>query len=164
MVDSKKPQRSVTQQQVLKWFDGRFPRKMQILPKRKGNNDNCGPDRTLKRNGKMYCFEAIAFSHRTASGRLKKWKNQADFWKAFSQAISRFNPQSEWDVPDVSVILLPWQFSVGWQERVDRLGKDIWMRIARAFPELEVWFISHTKYRRFSWSKASNAFPRKKGR
>jgi hypothetical protein len=156
--------RNVSQEQVLRWFDKRFPDNMQKALKSTGTRDNRGPDQILERNGKRYCFEAIAFSYRTASGKSKKWKNQADFWKAFGQAISRLNPECEWGVADVTVILLPWEFSVGWQDRVDRLGKDVWMRIGQAFPELKIWFISEEKCRKCSWSEAFRAFRRKKGK
>jgi hypothetical protein len=163
MADIRKTQRSVTQKQVLRWLKGHFPGATVTPQKKRGKYDNRGPDGKLCRHRRTYCFEAIAFSHKTKSGRSKKWKNQADFWKAFSQAISRLNPESEWGVPDVSVILLPLQFSAGWRDRVDQLGKDVWMRIGRAFPKLEIWFLSKKECHEFSWSKAFNAFSKKKG-
>ena len=163
MAKCKNAQRSVSQKQVVKWFKQRFG-EAKVPPQKKiAKKDNRGPDAKLCRNGKTYYFEAIAFSDTTKGGRSKRWKNQADFWKAFGQAISRLNPKSEWAVPNVTVILLPQQYVCGWRYRVSVLGERVWSRIGHAFPELEIWFISKEECHEFSWSNAFDASANKKG-
>lgn len=121
------------------------------------SNGQLGPDWTWSDGAARYHVEAIAFSDRTATGTLKRGKNQADFWKAFSQAISRLNPASPWGQADRVVIAVPWEFLAGWQSRVGQIGSAVWRRIGVAFPELEVWFASPTRLLRLTWNEAFDA-------
>jgi len=121
------------------------------------SNGRLGPDWTWLSHQVQYHFEAIAFSDRTANGTPKRGKNQADFWKAFSQAISRLNPASQWGVAHRVVIAVPWEFLAGWNSRVGQIGPAVWVRIGHAFPELEVWFASPTRLRQLSWNEAFEA-------
>ena len=119
------------------------------------HNGQMGPDWTWRDGHVRYHFEAIAFSDRTAAGTLKRGKNQADFWKAFSQAISRLNPKSRWGVADRVVIAVPSEFLAGWDSRVGQLGPAVWGRIGTAFPELQVWFASPPdRVSRLTWNDA----------
>ena len=121
----------------------------------KGLNDQ-GPDHIhISKDGKRYYFEAIAFSiDREGHG---TGKNQSDFWKAFSQALSRLNPQSRWEPPDYTIIALPWDHLNGWRQRTAQLGEDVWRRIGDAFPQLEIWFVSETELLCKSWNEAYHA-------
>lgn len=98
-------------------------------------------------NGILYYFEAIKFN------KNNKGKNQSDFWKAFSQAIARLNPSSEWGKPDKVAILLSSEWYLGWKQRIDTVGSCIWKRIGNAFPELEIWFVWPDRYKQFSWNE-----------
>ncbi len=116
--------------------------------------DNRGPDLILETNGLTYYIEAIAFNE-------KKGKNQSDFWKAYAQAISRLNRESNWGKPDKIVIAHPEEFKRGWKSRVEIHGKDVWCRIGNAFPELEIWFVKTDKPDKpdiHSWNDAFSVF------
>ena len=148
---------NVKQDKVVRCFDKIFLKRMRPpLLHKKSRGDNRGPDRVLERNGKRYYLEAIGWTEKP------RGKNQSDFWKAFSQAIARLNKKSQWGQPDISVILLPFKFSNGWQDRVSQLGEEVWLRIGKAFPELEIWFVSNRKCYEFAWSRAFYAFQKKK--
>jgi hypothetical protein len=146
---------TIRQEQVLAWIRSHLgvAGEASIV----ASNGQLGPDWIWRDGLILYHFEAIAFSDRTATGTLKRGKNQADFWKAFSQAISRLNPASRWGSADRIVIAVPSEFLAGWSSRVGQIGRAVWDRIGLAFPELEVWFAAPTGLLRLSWSEAFDA-------
>lgn len=136
------------QEEVIEWLKQQL--ECNIVNVNKKAWDNRGPDLCLDIDGNVYYFEAIKFS------RTNKGKNQSDFWKAFSQAIARLNPSSEWGRPDKVVILLSNEWFSGWNQRVGNLGSSIWERIGTAFPELEIWFVWPNKCKKYTWNESSN--------
>ena len=134
----------VSQEKVINWIKAQESG-IHITPKGKSPKDNKGPDLCLEIDNLKYYFEAIAFS-------VPGGKNQMDFWKAFSQAISRLNPDSKWGNPDKIIIALPYDYKKGWETRLRNYGRDIWYRIGKAFPELEIWFVSSNKIDKYPWN------------
>jgi hypothetical protein len=137
---------AVKQEKVIEWIIQQIGQDS-VIP---NNNlrDNRGPDLKLSINGLTYYFEAIQFNV------TNKGKNQSDFWKAFAQSLSRLNPASPWRKTNIVVIALPYKFEEGWKSRVDIHGKDVWHRIGDAFPELEIWFVSPSSIKRYTWNEA----------
>ncbi len=70
-----------------------------------------------------------------------------DFYEAFFRVASRLN-----DGADHCVIAMPVQFGIGLPARAAQ-HREAWKRIAKAFPELQIWLVDveHAKYRRTSW-------------
>ena len=103
---------------------------------------------------KIYLIEAIAFSVRKNKKEhyVGTGKNQSDFWKAFAQTISRLNTNSRYGKTDRVVIALPNKYLAGWNNRVEVYGKNIWFRIGKAFPELEIWFVSKKEIQKYKWN------------
>jgi hypothetical protein len=142
-----KEMNTLKQEQVVEWIKAQEDGEI-ICVQKVSIRDNRGPDLCLKAGGTIYYFEAIAFSDNN------RGKNQSDFWKAFSQAIARLNPESSWGIPEKVVIALPHRFKEGWRPRVSNLGKSVWLRIGNAFPELEIWFVSESMIEKYSWNAA----------
>jgi len=114
-------------------------------------NGNTGPDLILQINNEKIYFEAIAYTKKP------KGKNQSDFWKAFSQAISRLNPNSIYGKPDYIVLALPMNFWRGWRERTRILGKGVWKSIGDTFPQLCIWFVGNEEIKQFAWNESYDA-------
>ena len=134
----------VHQEAVIKWIKNQVH--YDIIHKEASQNGDTGPDLVLGIDGKLVFFEAIAYTEKP------KGKNQSDFWKAFAQAISRLNPNSEHGKPDSIVLALPIKFWTGWKERTEIHGNDVWKTIGNAFPMLYIWFVGENEIKQFTWN------------
>ena len=72
------------------------------------------------------------------------------FYQAFFRAVSRLNNQDA----TCCVMALPKRYERGMPQRV-RQHRVAWERIAKIFPELQVWFVDvdSNTYERWPWSK-----------
>ena len=101
-----------------------------------------GVDVLAKRGEDTYHIEAIGYK-KSPPVRAK------DFYEAFFRAVSRLN-----DGAEHCVIALSARAEVGLPARASR-HRIAWLRIADAFPELEIWLVDTEKdtYRRTGWQE-----------
>jgi hypothetical protein len=118
---------------------------------------NRDPDRIYESGRKKYFIEAIAFSDKSSGGQSKRGKNQSDYWKAFSPAVSRLNAESQWGQLTDVVILMRMRYLQGWVDRTNCLGKSVWQRIGKLFPNLQVWLVSKSDLLTFTWNESLSA-------
>lgn len=105
-------------------------------------NGELGVDIIATNGRTQYHIEVIGYK-KAGPARSK------DFYEVFFRAISRLN-----DGAKRLVIALPIQYGIGFRSRVNqyRVG---WERIAKIFPDLNIWFIDvdNQAYERYSWEK-----------
>ena len=103
-----------------------------------------GVDIVASKNGYSFYIEVIGYK-KSPPARSK------DFYEVFFRAISRLN-----DGAKNIVIALPSDFKTGMLQRYRQYQLG-WDRIARTFPELEIWFVypkTTNKYSRYRWANA----------
>ena len=100
-----------------------------------------GPDIKAAKNDEVYYIEVIG-SEESSIKRVK------DFYEAFFQVISRLNNK---DCKHI-IIVMPEQSRKILPIRA-KIYKVAWERIAKVFPELEIWLVDveNKKYERTSW-------------
>jgi len=112
---------------------------LQNPPRGKGET---GADIIAKKKGCAIAIECIGFQE-VPPLRSKQ------FYEAFFRAISRLD-----DGANRCVMALPSRFSQGMVRRARHYGQA-WARIAKAFPELEIWLVDvkEGSYRATSWGE-----------
>lgn len=115
-------------------------------PRKNGEN---GADVIATDSSSVFLIEVIGYK-KTGPARSK------DFYEVFWRAISRLELDLN-ESPAINsskelklVIALPEQFLRGIRQRTKRYH-TAWKRIAQAFPELEVWFVSEKGFDRHTW-------------
>lgn len=103
-------------------------------------NGETGVDLIATRGRDDHFIEVIGFKEQ-APARSK------DFYEVFFRAASRIK-----DGAKSIVIALPERFARGLERRAAQYG-EAWMRIGRAFPELEIWLVDceNCSYERTDW-------------
>lgn len=104
-------------------------------------NGETGVDILAKKGKKKLYIEAISF--KSSAPRRSK-----DFFQVFFRAISRLN-----DGAKHCIIALPKRFERGLPSRAEQY-RIAWKRIAKVFPELEIWLVDlRTKtYKKTKWA------------
>lgn len=99
-----------------------------------------GVDIVATKDGEIWHIEVIGYK-KSGAARAK------DFYESFFRVVSRLN-----DGAKHCVIALPAQFGTGLPARAAQ-HREAWERIARAFPELEIWLVDveNEAYQRTSW-------------
>jgi hypothetical protein len=99
-----------------------------------------GTDIIAIKGDKCLHIEAIAFK-KSPSGRAK------DFYECFFRAVSRLQNNATH-----CVLALPSRFGLGLPQRARAMG-PAWLRIAHAFPELEIWLVNTDEHytKRTTW-------------
>jgi len=100
-----------------------------------------GTDIIAIRNKKKLYIEVIGYK-KSGPSRAK------DFFEAFFRAVSRLNNKK----CKHCIIALPNNFKIGLPQRANQY-KVAWKRIAKTFPELEIWLVDtiNNKYKKTLW-------------
>jgi len=108
---------------------------------RKRQYGETGVDILAKKDKEIFHIEVIGYKSSPP-------RRSMEFYQVFFRAISRLEDQSSH-----CVLALPVQFRVGLPQRVNQY-RTAWNRIAKAFPELEIWLINVevSTYQRTKWS------------
>ncbi len=109
------------------------------LSRERGHGET-GVDIEAKKDSITVAIEVIGFKA-SPPGRA------TDFFQSFFRAVSRLNNGA-----DFCVIALPVRFSQGLPARANQY-RVAWSRIAKIFPELEIWLVDTEKrsYARSKW-------------
>ena len=109
-----------------------------LTPKR--SHGQTGVDIVATKDGDRYHIEVIGYKE-SGPARAK------DFFESFFRAVSRLNEQATHCVIALSALAETGLPARAGQHRV------AWLRIAEAFPELQIWLVdtSAGMYRRTSW-------------
>ena len=117
-----------------------------MLPKKNGET---GPDIVAQMNGDIFFIEVIGYKARGPS-------RSKDFFEGFWRSISRL----EEDIADFTdqktilrtkiILATPSEYKKGMKKRIEQYT-TAWSRIANAFPELEIWFVSESHFDRRPW-------------
>lgn len=91
-------------------------------------NGQTGVDIKAEKGRKKWFIEVIGYK-KSGPARSK------DFFEVFFRAVSRLKSNEKH-----IVIALPKKFLKGWEQRVAQYN-IAWHRIAKTFPELEIWFV-----------------------
>ena len=112
-------------------------------------NGETGPDIVAHMNGDIFFIEVIGYKARGPS-------RSKDFFEGFWRTISRLEEDitaftNEKTTLRTKIILaVPSEYKRGMKQRIERY-KIAWSRIASAFPELEIWFVSESHFDRHPW-------------
>lgn len=112
-------------------------------------NGETGVDIVAQRGNTIYLIEVIGYKSAGPS-------RSKDFYEVFWRTISRLEVVQEWLGEHGAstfrlVIALPHLFLRGMAQRQAQYEEG-WRRIAKAFPELEIWYISESEVQQQPWS------------
>ncbi len=101
-----------------------------------------GVDILATRNGESCHIEVIGFKSSPSA-------RAYDFYQVFFRAVSRLNQGAKH-----CVVALPKRTGNGLSARAEQ-HRVAWLRLAQAFPELEIWLVDTEKqnYRRTKWQE-----------
>ena len=111
-------------------------------------NGQNGVDIIAKHNDILYLIEVIGYKKSPPA-------RSRDFYEIFWRAISRIEgAKEECKAHECGtfrlVLALPAGFKRGMQQRQSHY-RTAWSRIARAFPELEIWYITSDGFLKHQW-------------
>jgi len=122
---------------VERWLRHKLTRQGFTLTPKRENGEN-GVDIQATNGQEAWRIEVIGYkSHGPARAK--------DFYEVFFRAVSRLN-----DGATHCVIALPCRAKNGLPQRAKH-HRVAWLRIAEAFPELEIWLVDSDDYERRSW-------------
>ena len=103
-------------------------------------------------NGDIFFIEVIGYKVRGPS-------RSKDFFEGFWRTISRLDEDKEQyfegrtsALQTKIVLAVPNEYKRGMKKRITQYA-TAWPRIASAFPELEIWFVSESHFDRYPWRK-----------
>ena len=113
-------------------------------------NGETGTDIVAQMNGDIFFIEVIGYKARGPS-------RSKDFFEGFWRTISRLEEDNEQHYKSRTttlctkiVLAVPNEYKRGMKLRIKQYA-TAWSRIANAFPELEIWFVSETNFDRCPW-------------
>ncbi len=136
---------SVTGWQVESVLRKLLPRQGYKVKNPRREKGETGADILAEKGGRTIAVECIGFQE-------KPPQRSKQFYEAFFRAISRLNGGA-----DECVMALPVRFARGMNQRARQYGVA-WSRIAEAFPELKIWFVSidDCRYEVHGWGEWPN--------